>query len=346
MNMFHSARIRLTIWYTVGILFISLLFSIMLYRIITDEAHRLAQIRRVEIQDQMTMQRVLIPLDELYNISEDEFSFVQDAQSRVVTSLLIANTILIFLSVFFSYLLAGKTLEPIETMMNEQNRFISDASHELKTPLTALKSAFEVYLRDKHRTKEAADELVEESITDVDDLTRLTESLLSVFRYANQDREDFTLLNLEPLLTKVVKQMLPLAKKKQITIAPVFVPALIKGDELELGRLFTILLDNAIKYSQTRTTITIVSTITDGSVSIQFSDQGIGIDPKDIAHIFDRFYRVDSSRSRSVHGYGLGLAIAKKIVTIHAGTIMVKSAPGVGSTFTVILPRVKEEKRS
>jgi signal transduction histidine kinase len=103
--------------------------------------------------------------------------------------------------------------------------------------------------------------------------------------------------------------------------------------------LFTILLDNAIKYSPANTTITLISKKRDNGIIIEVSDQGIGIEEKDISRIFERFYRADKSRTKTdVSGYGLGLSIAKQIVEDHNGIILVKSTVGRGTTFFVSLP--------
>lgn len=145
---------------------------------------------------------------------------------------------------------------------------------------------------------------------------------------------------LSEVIDHAVKKVLPLAKKKHIEIQSQQPEQYsLKGDKQSLKQLFVILLDNAIKYSSSKTTVTITTKKSDHSVSIDIADQGIGIEKKDISRIFDRFYRIDNSRTRQeVSGYGLGLSIAKKIVDEHKGTLSVKSEKGKGTTFTIQLP--------
>lgn len=130
--------------------------------------------------------------------------------------------------------------------------------------------------------------------------------------------------------------MAPLAQKKTIRIQKDVVSTTVSGDRANVLELCVILLDNAIKYSQERREVSIRVQQSQRNVEITVIDHGTGIAKKDLPHIFDRFYRADSSRTRD--GYGLGLAIAKKIVELHRGTITVESELGKGSTFTVALP--------
>ncbi len=339
MNLFHSARLRLTLWYVLGIFFISVLFSIALYNILASEINRLAALRRVEVQDQLQMEGLFVPLDQLYDVTQDEILFVQDARTRLLINLLIANGCILIFSGGMGYFLAGKTLEPIQEMMNEQNRFISDASHELRTPLTALKSTFEVYLRDKKRNIGEADELIKESVQDVDRLSQLSESLLTLARTHMQKQHVRTRFSLSETVMQAVKQLGPLAKKKHIEIATHVQPVEFTGDPDALMQLCIILIDNAIKYSPSKKTITIQLASRTRSVDLAVIDEGVGIPAEHIPHIFDRFYRVDQARTHSTNGYGLGLSIAKQIVDAHGGNMKVSSVLHEGSTFTVSLPK-------
>jgi signal transduction histidine kinase len=238
------------------------------------------------------------------------------------------------------YILAGITLRPIKSMIDEQNRFISDASHELRTPLTSLKSAFEVYLRGKKPTLPEARKLVGESVTEVDKLQSLSESLLEIAQYQKPGRHViFTQLSVTEIIRDAIRKVYIQAKQKQITITPKTESISAKGNKYGLTDLFVILLDNAVKYSNKKGAVSISSHKADGYYEVSVLDNGVGISKQDLPHIFDRFFRADNARSKTgTTGYGLGLSIAKQIADTHKGSIQVISEPGRGSTFTVRLP--------
>ena len=133
-----------------------------------------------------------------------------------------------------------------------------------------------------------------------------------------------------------LKKVIPLAKQKNIVINNQIEDYVLEGENQSLTELFVILLDNAVKYSENNKQVKLTSRKIDHHVVITIIDQGIGINKKDLTHIFDRFYRSDKSRSK-IGGFGLGLSIAKEIVESHQGTITVASTPSKGSTFIVKL---------
>jgi signal transduction histidine kinase len=136
-----------------------------------------------------------------------------------------------------------------------------------------------------------------------------------------------------------IKAVHKAAKQKDISIKNEMTDQFVKGNEISLVRLFVILLDNAIKYSPEKSAVTITEKKTDGYIKVRVTDQGIGIDEKDIPKVFHRFYRSNSARSKTqASGYGLGLSIAKKIVDNHDGSIKVESEKDKGTTFIVTLP--------
>ncbi len=342
--MFHSARIQLTSWYVVITLCISLMFSTILYRVLMNEVMRFEQTQRFRIERWLQEDRCfgadksigfLPPLVRL------NLDIVEETRQRILVMLAVVNASVIIISGSLGYLLAGRTLKPIREMVTEQNRFVSDASHELKTPLTSLKTAFEVYLRGKDRTHKEAEIIISESIEEVNRLQSLSESLLQLAQYGQPNgHSQFTMVSLEKVLQQSIRNVTVLAKAKNITLSSPTKDLHMHGNEGSLIDLFTILLDNAIKYSPDNSEISVQQREKDSSVSVSIQDQGIGIAKKDIPHVFDRFYRADTARVKSTHGgYGLGLAIAKKIVENHKGTISVESELSKGSTFTVKIPK-------
>ena len=136
------------------------------------------------------------------------------------------------------------------------------------------------------------------------------------------------------IITSAFHKIKPIAKKKQISFDIKLKNNFINGDKNSLSELFVILFDNAIKYSQPKTKVIVRSSQSKGKILISVVDRGIGIAKEDLAHIFERFYRADKSRSQ-VNGHGLGLAIADKIIKAHQGNIIVNSELGKGTTFII-----------
>ena len=224
--------------------------------------------------------------------------------------------------------------------MEEQKRFIADASHELKTPLTALQTSIEVALRDKKIDLKSALFTLKDSLNDVKSMTSLTNDLLSLTRYQqNNLKESFARVNLKDIVETSVNKIRPLGKSKGIQIEFNKDDVFLSGNKESLEKLITILLDNAVKYSQKKKMVNIKYNCKGKYIIIAVSDNGIGIPKEDLPYLFERFYRSDASRSKiNTLGFGLGLSIAKSIVNIHNGSIGVESTVGKGSIFTVKLP--------
>lgn len=330
--MFNSARLKLTAWYVLIIMTISIAFSAVIYNVSTRELDRFDQLQRARIERRLGSQRVLVFVDPV---------LIEETRNRLLVMLIGINSGILLVSGATAYFLAGRTLQPIKKMVDDQNRFISDASHELRTPLTALKTSLEVSLRDSNLSLQEAKEVLIDSVDDVNKLQSLSDSLLQLSRYQQTDtKADFAKVSLLQIASEAVEKVKPLAKKKEVNIENTVKDVKVVGSKDRLLNLFVILLDNAIKYSSENTRVEMTSAIKDRYAVINVKDQGVGISAKDLPYIFDRFYRADSARSKEdAGGYGLGLAIAKKIVEIHNGTISVQSKSGKGSTFTITLPR-------
>ena len=333
MYIFNKTRLKLTVWYLLIIMLISISFSIIIYKGLENEVERFARIHRMRIERQVPL--ILPP-----PLSPADLDLVKESKQRIILILAIVNGGIFVISGALGYFLAGKTLEPIRDMVDEQNRFVSDASHELRTPLTSLKTSMEVHLRDKNLSLVDVKSLISESINDVDRLQLLCEELLKMTQYQTPEgNTKFEEVNIGNVVKKAVSNISPLAKRKKIPITVHAQDQTIRGNKNALMDLLVILLDNAIKYSLKNKPVTVSVKKTDSHILISVHDRGIGIEKKDIPYIFDRFYRADSARSTTVAGgYGLGLSIAKKIAEIHHGSIRVESEAGTGSTFTVRLP--------
>lgn len=331
--MFYKARIKLTLWYVLMIMTLSLIFSVTIYQLQLRELRLIEVRQKTRIYRQLESQR-MAPL-------VLELSFIDEAINNLIINLLYLNGIIFILSGMIAWLLSGKTLAPIHTMLTEQSRFISDASHELKTPLTSLKTGFEVFIRSKKKSLKEADRIIRESIEEVDRLQELTNALLQLAQSQKlQSQYVFENTSLLTLLKLARKKIAPLAHKKKIAIkiSGKDVKAAIIADEIT--NLFIVLFENAIKYSPEKSTIRIVLDTARTEAIIHIRDQGVGISKEDLPYIFDRFYRADTARAHAgSSGYGLGLSIAQHIVKKHKGSISVESDIGKGTNFIVRIPK-------
>ncbi len=269
---------------------------------------------------------------------------INEARTRLITSLLLANLGIFGIAGIAGYFLAGLTLRPIKQMVDEQNRFITDSSHELRTPITSLKTATEVYLRGKEHNLEEADKVHESNLEEINNLQSLSDNLIKLAQYQHANGNFvFEKVNINDVAAEAIKKVSTFAKLKKIGIKNEVGEQNIEGDSPSLTELLVILLDNAVKYSQPRKEIVLSSVINDGSLIVKVADRGIGIESDDVIHLFERFYRAD--KSRNAPGYGLGLPIAKQIVEKHNGSIKVESEIDKGTIVTVSLP-IKQSKKN
>ena len=334
--MFTKARLKLTAWYLLIIMAISIAFSLVIYNGLSNEVERFARVQRVRILSDFSQYQFSPP-----PVDRD---LVEETKHRIILSLVVINEFILIAAGSLGYFLAGKTLRPIQLMMDEQNRFISDASHELKTPLTSLKTAMEVSLRDKDLTLANAKTLISESILDVNKLQTLSEELLKLSQNqkANSNMK-FEKQSTALLIKEAVNKMKLIAQKKQIVINDKTGEAYILANKYSFIDLLVIILDNAIKYSPNKSHIVITSKNSKKLMTIYIKDEGMGIKKEDLPNIFNRFYRADLARSRPEDGgYGLGLSIAKKIVDNHKGTVKISSTIKKGTTVSITFPLFSE----
>ncbi len=330
--MFTSARVKLTIWYLFIIMVVSVLFSFAIYTGINTELQRFERLTMVRREDDFFGTRI-------QRQPAFDPTMISGTRNKLILTLVLINLGIFITSGISGYVLAGKTLKPIEDMVEDQKRFIADASHELRTPLTAMKTEIEVALRDKSMTLADAKKLLKSNLEEADKMQSLSNYLLSLSRYQN-NTSTFPLekFSLTELLKEVVDKLQITANAKDIVLKTEMKEVEVSGNRDSLRELFTILVDNAIKYSGNGKEVIVKAVKKDKHAVVQVQDFGVGIKASEIPHIFDRFYRADSSRSKStVEGYGLGLSIAKSIVDLHHGKIDVKSTPGQGTTFTVMI---------
>lgn len=332
--MFKIARIKLTAWYLLIIMSISILFSLAIFYILNneiDDSYRRLAHRYFDLNQQFFS---------VYPPPQLDLSAWEEAKNRIKLELIYINLVILVVSATAGYFLAGRTLKPIKTMVGEQTRFVADSSHELRTPLTSLMTSIEVGLRNKKLNLSQAKALLKSNLEDVNNLKSMSDDLLILARADDSiNGKNFQLLAVPEVVDEAIKKVFSLAKKKDIKINQKVEDIEIAGSKDELVRLLVIFLDNAIKYSKSKSQVLIKTFSTDHQIKISIQDFGIGISEEDLPYIFDRFFRVDKSRSET-EGYGLGLAIAQKIIKKYKGEILVESKLNKGTNFTIILPIV------
>lgn len=234
----------------------------------------------------------------------------------------------------------NEAFDRIQAAFERQLRFTADASHELRTPVAVILANAELALS-RPRAAEDYRDALEACRRAGQRMRSLIESLLSLARFES-GLPTLTLGRVD--LTHVVEDasslLKSLAEQKRISILLATEPALVEGDRERLSEVITNLLANAIRYSREEGTVSVTVDGDAREVRVCVADEGIGIPPEHLPHIFERFYRVEKSRSRNDGGSGLGLAICRTIVEAHHGKIAAKSVFGKGTTFEVRLPRL------
>jgi two-component system, OmpR family, sensor histidine kinase CiaH len=290
-----------------------------------------------------TYNKILIMQDtrgEADMFSQNQLDYLSQQMSvikdRLYKELIIANLAVVAVFVALSYLLSERLFEPLEASLERERNFVADASHELRTPLAAVNSICEVTLRSPNNTaddyKTALNQVFEES-------QRLSTTINDLLFLSKGDSQNIKLkmarVDLTKIMEKVNNAMQFVADKNSIKIEEISPDkaVLVNVDEDKIKQLLTILIDNAIRYSE-RGSKVIMKLEDKPRIKLSVQDFGQGIDPQDLPHIFERFYRSDKSRSDS--GSGLGLSIAKWIVEAHNIRMDVKSEPEKGSTFSLI----------
>lgn len=329
--MFKSATLKLTLWYVLIVMLLSVLFSGVLYRFGTHELSEGLndQYHQIVVDDHDS--------DDINHISKTE---LDTRSTRLKEELVYFNIIVLAGAFITSYVLARRTLRPIEEFHKSQIRFTADASHELKTPLTAMKADTEATLMLGSGDSALLRQTLKDNLKDIEKLEKLTEHLLDLSRHDSKATAKAEVLDVEKITKEVVSSLGPRIRHKKLKINLKTQSARVKAEPHGLNQLITIVLDNAIKYSHREGQIS-VNLINKGEQAIiTIGDNGIGIPIDDLPHIFERFYRsknINSTKDGST-GYGLGLPLAKDIVELSGGRIVVQSKEGQGTTVDITLP--------
>jgi heavy metal sensor kinase len=236
----------------------------------------------------------------------------------------------------------NQMLERIEDAFRRVTQFTADASHELRTPISLIRTEAEIALRSSDRPEDHR-EALRNILLESEQTTALIEEMLALAR-ADSGRENLHLapVDLKRLIDKTAREWSPLIENRNLRFVHTSFPqeTVVLADAQALQRLLAILLDNAVKYTQPPGVIELCLESRGDKAAITVRDTGIGIAEEDQKKVFERFYRVDKARSREFGGAGIGLAIADWIVKQHRGSIAVQSSMGAGSRFQVELPRL------
>jgi two-component system phosphate regulon sensor histidine kinase PhoR len=218
--------------------------------------------------------------------------------------------------------------------------FVANASHELKTPITAIRGFAETLIEDETIEHGMRQRFIRKIHGQSIRLSDLVSDLLALSRLESNDTAFNTQVDLQQIVQRVCANLQAVAQSHKIVLELEVIdgPMMLLGDDNALGQMATNLIDNAIKYTTEMGTVTVTIKAEEGMAVLTVKDNGLGIDETDQERIFERFYRVDKARSQSLGGTGLGLAIVKHIVQNHKGRLQLKSKLNHGSTFTVKIP--------
>jgi two-component system sensor histidine kinase CiaH len=333
MQLFRSTTAKLTAWYTGVLIILCLLFSGIVFTIARQEIGRPLRLRYG-----MSLRNMPATSESLERLRANR---VNEGTRRLATNLILFNMVILTTGSVASYFVARRTLQPIEDALAAQVRFSSDAAHELRTPLSIMRSEIEVALRNSNNTKQDYATILRSNLDEVDRLESLTNRLLLL---ASGKQLELLPTSLEEIAIEAVNRVIPLAQAKQITVNNTVGPKMVRANADSLMDVVTILLDNAIKYCPSGSNIMLSAGQKGRMAFIAVHDNGPGISREAQKHIFERFYRVDTSRARhDVAGHGLGLSIAQALIKAHSGKITVASNKENGTVFTVYIHTLSDK---
>ena len=243
--------------------------------------------------------------------------------ANMKNTLIFGTVVLVVVSMVVSYVLSKKAIEPMMVAYKKQTEFVQNASHELRTPLAIIQAKQELLLTEPNAKIIDKSEDINLTLKETRRLTKLISELMELARNDDSnkilEKQD---TDLNKLIKEIAKPYIDIAKMQEKEIKlDLNYNKTIKINQSKINQLMVIMLDNAVKYTNSGDTITIKTYDKDSKCNIEVQDTGIGISDESINHIFERFYRDDKARSRQTGGNGLGLSIAKTIVTLHGGTI-------------------------
>jgi len=235
----------------------------------------------------------------------------------------------------------NKMLGRLKVLDDSRQEFVSNVSHELKTPITSMKVLADSLLAQEEAPVELYREFMADLSEEIEREDKIINDLLSLVKLDKANIMNVKVENINELVERILKRLRPIAAQQNIeVIFESFRPVSAEVDEMKLSLAISNLVENAIKYNKENGWVHVSLNADHKLFYIEVADSGIGIAAKDVDHIFERFYRTDKSRSREVGGTGLGLSIARSAIVMHRGAVKVYSQPGEGTTFAVRVPLI------
>jgi signal transduction histidine kinase len=270
----------------------------------------------------------------------DVRAFVEDLNAARIHRLEVALSGVILLAIVFALIGARIIMKPVRSALASQKKFIGNIAHELRTPLSIIKTNNEVALLDPAVTSDVRD-MIESNTEELDRISEIINNLLSLSALVNPGRMKFGGVDMPALAADVIGKLSSLAIRSGVRVTlHQSNGAFVWGNATALQQVFGNIIRNAIIYTPRggSVTVDILSDMGDHQVKVVVRDTGIGIARKDLAHIFEPFYRADPARVRARGESGLGLTIVSELVRLHKGAVGVKSVIGSGTTVSVMLP--------
>jgi signal transduction histidine kinase len=274
--------------------------------------------------------------DEDFTAPASQQHFIAAASDRLQRTLALSDLVILVLAAGIGYVLAGRTLKPVEASHEAQRLFAAHASHELRTPLAIMRNDIEVLLRDPRLPPEQVRLTLASSLEEIQKMTGMTEDLLLLAR-AGQAARAVSSISVDKLAARIIGKLQPFAKRKGIALSlrgslgrPV------QGNEDMLSRAMINIIQNGLEHTPEGGSVTMALSRTDTEGVIRISDTGSGIAPQDLPGVFERFYKGASSGQ----GTGLGLAIVKEIIEYHSGQVTIESELHAGTAVTMTLPLI------
>lgn len=234
----------------------------------------------------------------------------------------------------------NQLLTQMKVIDDSRQEFVSNVSHELKTPLTSMKVLADSLMQQEDAPLELYQEFMQDIANEIERENKIINDLLSLVKMDKTVAQmNITAVDINELIESVLKRLRPIARLRDVEVTFESIrPVTAEIDEVKITQVFTNLVENAIKYNKEHGWVKVLLDADHQFFTVEISDSGIGIPEADYDHIFERFYRVDKSHSREIGGTGLGLAITRNAILLHRGSVKVASTEGEGTSFTVKIP--------
>lgn len=322
-DLFSSARLRLTAYYLLIMTAVLIIFSAVLY-------FSFAYVLKDNIDTQFP------------DVPDQGDEAVIQTMSDAKDSIVVIDLTAFALTIVLGYSLAGRTLRPIEDVLERQKEFSANASHELRTPLAVMKSDSEIALKNTSTSSSEFRRVVESNLEEINRMSQMTENLLKLSRVeTKKEKIYFSEVELGELVREAVDRIRPRTFQKGISLEVEKTdPGKISGNWDDLISVVSNLIQNGIDYNKPGGAAHVTVENNAQEMRLVVEDNGLGISEDDLPHIFERFYKADKSHGQNISNAGIGLSIVKRIVDNHSGSIKAESVLGKGTKIAVSFPSV------